>query len=122
VRASEARYPGTCRTRFASLDEALARAGSQRGVRFCVRPGAVCVRDELHGSIEHDVQAEVGDFLNARRDGAFAYQLAVVVDDARAGVSEVVRGDDLLASTPRQWLVQQALGLPHPTWIHVPLA
>jgi glutamyl/glutaminyl-tRNA synthetase len=61
-----------------------------------------------------------GDMCLRRRDGAFAYQLAVVVDDARQGVNEVVRGDDLLPSAARQWHVQNALGLEHPNWWHVP--
>jgi glutamyl-tRNA synthetase len=67
------------------------------------------------------VAAEVGDFLIARRGGGASYQLAVAVDDAAEGVTEVVRGDDLLSSAARQWHVQRALGLPHPRWIHVPL-
>jgi glutamyl-tRNA synthetase len=79
------------------------------------------VRDGFAGEHCFDVEREVGDFLVARRDAEPAYQLAVVVDDAEQGVTEVVRGDDLLASTARQILLQQALGLPHPQWLHVPL-
>lgn len=117
----EARYPGTCRGRFASLAEARRATGRDPGLRFAVEPGAIALVDEFVGAFESDVAAEVGDFLIARRDGAPAYQLAVVVDDARQGVTEVVRGDDLLPSTARQWHLQRALGLPHPRWIHVPL-
>jgi len=113
----ELRYPGTCRAR------ALApRAdGPPLAVRLRVPAGPVTLEDGVAGAFVHDVQAEVGDFLLARRDGVYAYQLAVVVDDARTGVSEVLRGDDLLASTTRQWHLQRALGLAHPRWFHVPL-
>ena len=114
-------YPGTCRDRFAHVAEAEASCGSSAGVRLRVAPGAVVVEDELRGSKSFDVAAEVGDFLLARRDGVWAYQLAVVVDDARQGVSEVVRGDDLWSSAARQALLQDALELPRPRWSHVPL-
>jgi glutamyl-tRNA synthetase len=117
----EARYPGTCRGRFASPADAERATGRPAGIRFRVPPGVVALEDGFAGPFAHDVEAECGDFLIARRDGAFAYQLAVVVDDARMGVTEVVRGEDLLASTARQWLLQQALGLSHPAWFHVPL-
>jgi glutamyl-tRNA synthetase len=86
-----------------------------------VEGGRVAFHDEIAGAQTFDVGAEVGDFLIARRDGAPAYQLAVVVDDAAQSVTEVLRGDDLLPSTARQWLLQKALGLPHPRWAHVPL-
>jgi glutamyl-tRNA synthetase len=118
---SEPRYPGTCRDRFASVREAQQRSGRPAGVRLRIPEGAVTLRDDLWGDRSHDVQAEVGDFLIARRGGAPAYQLAVVVDDAAEGVNEVVRAADLLPSTHRQWHVQRALGLPHPRWAHVPL-
>ena len=114
-------YPGTCRGRYGSVQEAEAETGRTAGLRLLVPPGPVTVEDAFRGPLTHDVQAEVGDFLLARRDGAFAYQLAVVVDDARQGVTEVLRGDDLAPSAVRQWHVQEARGLPHPTWIHVPL-
>lgn len=117
----EPRYPGTCRGRFASRAEAEAASGRAAGIRLEVPAGDVTVRDRCAGPLTLDVQAEVGDFLLARRGGAPAYQLAVVVDDAAEGVTEVIRGDDLLPSTVRQWHVQEALGLPHPTWAHVPL-
>ena len=119
--ATEPRYPGTCRGRFTSRAEAEATTGRTAGVRLVVPPGAVVVHDELAGARSFDVAAEVGDFLVARRGGGAAYQLAVVVDDAAEGVTEVVRGDDLLPSAARQWHVQRALGLPHPRWAHVPL-
>ena len=117
----ELRYPGTCRGRWASPDEAERESGRPAGLRLRIPDGEVELADGLAGTVRADVQREVGDFLIARRGGAFAYQLAVVVDDARQGVTEILRGDDLLPSTARQWHVQEALGLPHPSWIHVPL-
>ena len=119
----ELRYPGTCRARAllgrVSADDT--RAEPALGVRLRVPVGALELEDGFAGRFGCDVQREVGDFLLARRDGTFAYQLAVVVDDARAGVSEVLRGDDLLPSAARQWHLQRALGLPHPRWFHLPL-
>lgn len=117
----EPRYPGTCRGRFASLASAQSQTGRQAGLRLQVPEGEQIVRDQLLGTRSFDVQAEVGDFLIAKRDGAPAYQLAVVVDDARQGVTEVVRGDDLLPSAARQQLLQRALGLPPVSYLHVPL-
>ena len=114
-------YPGTCRGRYASVADAEHETGRASGVRFAVEPGPVRFHDEVAGDYESDVSQVVGDFLIARRDAVFAYQLAVVVDDARQDVDEVVRGDDLLPSTPRQLLLQRALHLPHPRWYHLPL-
>jgi len=118
---AEPRYDGRCRERFASRAEAERTSGRAAGVRFRVPPGAVAVEDLRVGAYARDVQADVGDFLVLRRDGCWAYQLAVVVDDARTGVTHVVRGDDLLPSTPRQALLLDALGLPRPAWVHLPL-
>jgi glutamyl-tRNA synthetase len=116
----EVRYPGTCRGRYASLEEARS-TGRPVGLRFHVPAGAVPIEDSFAGAQSFDVQADVGDFLVARRDAAPAYQLAVVVDDAEQGVTEVLRGDDLLPSAARQWHLQCALALRHPVWAHVPL-
>ncbi len=115
------RYPGTCRGRFASIADAEASSGRPAALRLLVEPGVVAIDDAFAGRFECDVAADAGDFPVTRRAGAPAYQLAVVVDDARAGVTDVVRGDDLLPSAARQLLLQRALGLPHPTWRHVPL-
>jgi len=120
-RADSARYPGTCRGKYATLTAARAASGRDPAVRLVVQPGPLELVDEFSGPFTSDVHSDVGDFPIARRAGAPAYQLAVVVDDARQSVGEIVRGDDLLSSAARQWLVQRALGLPHPRWWHVPL-
>lgn len=117
---AEARYPGTCDGRFASPAQARETTGREPALRLRVPRGAIAIEDRLQGKHAFDVHAQVGDFVLRRRDGAFAYQLAVCVDDARQGVTEVVRAEDLLASAARQSLIQDLLGLPHPAWWHVP--
>ncbi|MEO8903970.1 MAG: tRNA glutamyl-Q(34) synthetase GluQRS [Polyangiaceae bacterium] len=117
----EPRYPGTCRGRFSSFAEAERSSGRAAGARLLVPEGSITIVDGISGASSWDVARDVGDFLIAKRDKAPAYQLAVVVDDAAQGVTEVLRGDDLLPSAARQWHVQEALGLPHPAWFHVPL-
>ncbi len=82
----------------------------------------IAFRDRLQGEQRQDLAHEVGDFVVRRADGVAAYQLAVVVDDAAQGVTDVVRGADLLASTPRQIHVQRALGVATPDYLHVPVA
>ncbi len=77
--------------------------------------------DRCQGHFSQQLEREVGDFVLRRADGLFAYQLAVVVDDAYQGISEVVRGSDLLDNTPRQIALQQALGLPTPSYLHLPV-
>jgi glutamyl-tRNA synthetase len=115
---SELRYPGTCRQR--RLDEESAPAG-RSALRFAVPEGPISFTDGIAGPQSIDVSADVGDFAISSRTNVPSYQLAVVVDDAEQGVTEVFRGDDLLSSTPRQILLQQALGLPQPEWFHAPL-
>ena len=91
-------------------------------IRLRVAPGTtISFEDGLQGNITQDVWREVGDFVLKRADGLWAYQLAVVVDDAAQGMTDIVRGADLLDSTPRQILLQQALGLPTPRYLHLPL-
>ena len=91
-------------------------------IRFRVPAGSVVAFDDaIQGHVEQDVAATVGDFVLRRADGWWAYQLAVVVDDAAEGITDVVRGADLLDSTPRQILLQRALGLPTPRHAHLPL-
>ncbi len=117
----ELRYPGTCRGRWPSVAAAQAATGLPAGVRLRLHPALAAFDDRIHGRVEGDAESDAGDVLLLRRDGLFAYQLAVVVDDARQGIDAVVRGDDLLPSTLRQGHLQRALDLPHPTWAHVPL-
>lgn len=107
-------YPGTCRA-------GLAPGRQARAVRFRAPPGVVEFTDRVHGAQAQDVSREVGDFVVRRADGPFAYQLAVVVDDAEQGVTQVVRGADLLGSTARQIALQRALGLATPEYGHLPL-
>lgn len=110
-------YPGTCRPERGGLQGKPARAW-----RFALPPQAL-VRwtDRRLGAQTQDVAHEVGDFVLRRADGLWAYQLAVVVDDAAQSISHVVRGEDLADNTPRQLLLQQALGLPQPQYLHTPL-
>ena len=109
---NETRYPGTCRSRVSHDD------GRTPSWRFRMPDREPGFTDQLHGQ---QSGREASDFVIKRADGVFAYQLAVVVDDIEMGVTEVVRGDDLLSSTPRQIALYQALGAPVPTFLHVPL-
>lgn len=111
----ELHYPGWCRAGV----RACARS---RALRLRVTDAAeVCFDDAIQGVVTRNVGADVGDFVIRRRDGLFAYQLAVVVDDAAQNISHVVRGVDLLSSTPRQILLQRALGVATPAYAHLPL-
>ncbi|MGA7991634.1 MAG: tRNA glutamyl-Q(34) synthetase GluQRS [Thermoanaerobaculia bacterium] len=107
-------YPGTCR-------EGLPTGKARRAHRFRVPSGLFTFEDLLFGPISENLQVSVGDFVVKRADGPYAYQLAVVVDDAAQGVTEVVRGADLLDSTARQIALQRALDLPTPSYAHLPL-
>lgn len=111
-------YPGTCRGRWRTVAEAEAATGKKAALRFRVDRDAAPFVDGFRGSQPGRVQ---GDFVICKRDGGPAYQLAVVVDDAAQHVTEVLRADDLLPSTPRQLLLYEALGLRAPGFTHVPL-
>lgn len=116
-------YPGTCRARFKSMKEAETAAGRVPVIRFELREGEVSFEDQFRGQVNCDPAKELGDFVIMKADGTAAYQLAVVVDDAEMGVTDVVRGDDLVDSTPRQMLLYGALGLEQtiPRYWHLPL-
>jgi glutamyl-Q tRNA(Asp) synthetase len=111
---AEAVYPGTCR-------EGIADGRRPRAIRFRAPDDIVVFDDVLRGRVEENVAQRTGDFVVRRADGLFAYQLAVVVDDAEQGVTQVVRGADLLTSTARQIALQKALGYPTPDYAHLPL-
>ncbi len=114
-------YAGTCRG-LSPQDRAAREAQGRRpALRALVPAREVALRDGLQGPFRADLAREVGDFILRRSDGLFAYQLAVVVDDGDAGVTQVVRGRDLLPSTPQQLWLQEELGFPHPRYYHVPL-
>lgn len=108
-------YPGTCRA-------GVRHPGRPVAWRFRVEPGEERFEDLLQGPVVQDVEATVGDFVVQRADGIWTYHLAVVVDDGEQGVTEIVRGGDLLDSTARQRQLQRALGLPRPACCHLPVA
>jgi glutamyl-tRNA synthetase len=117
------RYSGTCRDLTPAQQAEREAAGRRPSWRFRAPEGEFTLTDALHGEVVENVAATVGDFIVRRSDGVFAYQLAVVVDDALMGVNQVVRGEDLLGSTARQLALYDALGYPRPTaYAHVPLA
>ena len=107
-------YPGTCRN-------GLAPGKTPRAWRIDTRGARVRFDDAIQGTIEQDVETASGDFVLLRADQVHAYQLAVVVDDAAQGITDVVRGADLLDSTPRQIYLQRLLDLPTPRYCHVPV-
>lgn len=116
----EAVYSGKCR----KLSAAEAKELSQRrapALRLKVPEETICFSDGHYGEISQNLERDCGDFILRRSDGVFAYQLAVVADDAAMGVTEVVRGRDLLSSTPRQIYLYRLLGFPVPEFAHTPL-
>jgi len=108
-------YPGTCRAGLPPEREA-------RTIRLITPDPPIGFMDKIQGKIEQSIAQEVGDFIIRRSDGLFAYQLAVVVDDAWQGVTHIVRGADLMHSTPRQLYLQRLLSHPAPGYAHLPLA
>lgn len=108
-------YPGTCRS-------GLAAGKHARAWRIQVDDRPIHFHDAVQGEISQVLSRDIGDFVLKRADGLFAYQLAVVVDDEMQGITHIVRGADLLDSTPRQIFLQQALGYAHPAYLHVPVA
>ena len=113
-------YPGTCR-HLSDGERAVRAQQRMPAQRLIVPDREVAFVDQVQRSYAQNLVADCGDFLVQRSDGAFAYQLAVVVDDTAQGVTSVVRGVDLLCSTPQQLYLQELLGLPHPVYAHIPL-
>jgi glutamyl-Q tRNA(Asp) synthetase len=136
-RHGELIYPGTCRTGlqgrvgrawrlrtdFYASNKPLAHINTAQAAiqKIANNDSNICWTDRRLGLQQQNVPAEVGDFVLKRADGCFAYQLAVVVDDAAQGITDVVRGEDLADNTARQILLQRALGLPTPRYLHTPL-
>lgn len=114
-------YPRTCRADRAAYRALEPAPPLACAVRFAIEDGRVAFEDRVQGHVVQEVARDVGDFVLRRRDGLFAYQLAVVVDDADQGVTDVVRGADLLGSTGRQVLLQRALGASTPRYLHFPV-
>jgi len=108
-------YPGTCR-------KGLLAGRAARAERMLTRGARIEFSDAIQGRVVQDLERQVGDFVLKRADGPHAYQLAVVVDDAAQGITDIVRGADLLDSTPRQIWLQQQLGYTTPRYAHLPLA
>lgn len=108
-------YPGTCRN-------GISAGRDERAWRVRTNSEAVEFDDALQGCIVQHLESEIGDFVVRRADGLFAYQLALVTDDAFQKITHIVRGADLLASTPRQIYLQRLLGLPEPQYMHLPIA
>lgn len=108
-------YPGTCR-------QGPQRPERPTAIRLRTEQPTIAFQDRIQGAYGQSLETAVGDFIIRRADGLFAYQLAVVVDDAAQGVTQVVRGCDLLDSTPRRLYLQRLLGLPTPGYSHLPVA
>ena len=111
-------YPGTCRH---LTDAQKAAFGRQPAWRVMVPDREWIVEDHIQGTYLENLATDCGDFVVRRADGVYVYQLAVTVDDGEAGVTEVVRGTDLLSSAPRQMYLQELFGFSHPEYSHVPL-
>jgi glutamyl-Q tRNA(Asp) synthetase len=120
ARNQEQVYPGTCR--HGHVWQAQFPSSSASAWRLALKPDQeICFADAEFGLQEQDLNGDVGDFVLQRADGIFAYQLAVVVDDARQGITHIVRGADLLSNTARQIYLQGVLGYPRPQYRHLPL-
>ena len=111
-------YPGTCRKLTLQEQEAF---GRKPAWRVMVPDKVWTVEDKVQGTYTENLSTDCGDFVVRRADGVFVYQLAVTVDDGESGVTEVVRGMDLLSSAPRQMYLQELFGFPHPEYGHVPM-
>lgn len=127
VRGTELPYPGTCRPErhhlHANRDRAMRawRLHTSRAIGSKAEDGLIRWHDRRLGAQQQNVESAVGDFILKRADGLWAYQLAVVVDDAAQGITHIVRGEDLADNTPRQTVLQHALGFRTPAYLHTPL-
>ena len=111
---SGTRYPGTCRGHV--------RPQENTSIRILTNNNEISLLDRLQGKYSWNLENEFGDFIIKRKDQLFAYHLAVVIDDAGLGVTDIIRGADLLTSTPHHLHLQQVLGLPTPHYVHLPMA
>lgn len=107
-------YPGTCRGHHEPRNNSA--------IRTTINKELITFTDRLQGNFTYNLETDFGDFVVKRRDGLFAYHLAVAIDDAAQGITDIVRGADLLTSTPRQIYLQHVLGLPTPVYLHLPVA
>lgn len=110
-------YPGTCRSRSGGIEHAK----TLHAIRVLTHNQPISFSDQVQGKRSQQIESEIGDFIIKRRDGLFAYQFAVVVDDAAQGITNVVRGADLLDSTSRQIFLQQLMGFTTPRYLHIPV-
>jgi len=108
-------YPGTCR-------QGITDGREVRSIRILTDNDTISFTDQVFGKVSQQLERDVGDYVVRRTDGLFAYQLAVVIDDNEQSITEVVRGCDLLDSTPRQIHLHRLLGLPVPDYVHLPMA
>ena len=116
--SSETVYPGTCRDRWSSVEEARRVSGREAAIRLRLEGSPIPFEDRFRGSEPGHLE---GDFVLRKRDGTPSYQLAVVADDAADGITEVIRADDLIPSTPRQLLLYRLFGWQPPSFAHLPL-
>ena len=114
-------YPGTCRPKSVPTPISPVSPTRPAATRLMVPQRNICFTDGHYGAQQVNLATEVGDFIIRRKDGAWAYQLAVVIDDALMGITEVVRGRDLLLSSPQQIYLAELLGWSYPQFIHLPL-
>jgi len=115
-------YPGTCRNKPAQTFPVNSKSNEKRAIRIKVPEKDLSFTDQIQHNFVQNLSRDVGDFVIYRRDKIFSYQLSVVIDDFQSNITHIVRGYDLLDSTPRQIYLQQQLGYPQPQYAHIPLA
>ena len=115
-------YPGTCRNKSTQFSATIKNSNKSHAIRIKVPAHDISFIDRIQHNYSQNLSRDVGDFIIYRRDNVFSYQLSVVVDDFHSGISHIVRGYDLLDSTPKQIYLQQQLAYPLPHYAHIPLA